>query len=83
MSLVRAQHPEPYGGTVMSATVLVLPVQFRHPLPFNCNPKEALVSFAFLEDLMIVTIINFVAVFSTTILILYTIDKIKEKFGKK
>lgn len=40
-------------------------------------------SFAFLEDLMIVTIINFVAVFSTTILILYTIDKIKEKFGKK
>jgi len=39
-------------------------------------------SFAFLEDLMVVTIINFVIVFSTTIGILYTIDKVKEKFGK-
>ena len=39
-------------------------------------------SFAFLEDLMVVTIINFVIVFSTTIGILYTIDKVKEKFDK-
>ena len=39
-------------------------------------------SFAFLQDLGVITIINFVVVFSTTIGILYTIDKIKEKFGK-
>ena len=40
-------------------------------------------SFAFLEDLIVVTIINFVVVFSSTIAILYSVDKLKEKYGKK
>ena len=40
-------------------------------------------SFAFLEDLLVVTIINFVVVFSSTIAILYSVDKLKEKYGKK
>ena len=40
-------------------------------------------SFEFLHDLGIITIINFVVVFSTTIGILYATDKIKEKYGKK
>ena len=41
------------------------------------------ISFAFLEDLLVVTIINFVVVFSSTIAILYSVDKLKEKYGKK
>ena len=40
-------------------------------------------SFAFLQDLIVVTIINFVVVFSSTIAILYSVDKLKEKYGKK
>ena len=40
-------------------------------------------SFAFLQDLVVITVINFVVVFSTTIAILYTVDKIKERFKKK
>ena len=40
-------------------------------------------SLAFLGPLMIVTAINFVLVFSTTIGILYAIDKIKSKKDKE
>lgn len=40
-------------------------------------------SFEFMHDLGIITIINFVVVFTTTIGILYATDKIKEKFSKK
>jgi len=40
-------------------------------------------SFAFLQDLMVITIINFIVVFSSTIVILYSVDKLKEKYGKK
>jgi len=40
-------------------------------------------SFEFFHHLGVITVINFVVVFSTTIGILYSIDKIKEKFGKK
>lgn len=40
-------------------------------------------SFEFFHHLGVITVINFVVVFSTTIGILYLIDKIKEKFGKK
>ena len=46
------------------------------------SSQGAKMSFAFLQDLGVITIINFVVVFSVTIGILYTIDKIKEKFGK-
>ena len=38
-------------------------------------------SFAFLEDLMVITVINFVVVFTFTLTCLYLYDKIKEKFG--
>ena len=40
-------------------------------------------SFEFFHSLGVISIINFVVVFSTTIGILYSIDKFKEKFGKK
>ena len=40
-------------------------------------------NFAFLQDLVVITVINFVVVFSTTIAILYAVDKIKERFKKK
>ncbi len=39
-------------------------------------------SFAFLQDLAVITIINFVVVFTFTLTCLYLYDKIKEKFGK-
>ena len=39
-------------------------------------------SFAFLQDLIVITIVNFIVVFSTTIMVLYSVDKIKEKFRK-
>ena len=40
-------------------------------------------SFAFLQDLAVITVINFVVVFTFTLTCLYLYDKIKEKINKK